>query len=954
MEYLETTEDIERYNSGGELGPSIPEAVDDDCGEMDCAAALELLLNQVIVGEESFKTPTKGKGNVSISIQIEEAGEVEMDVALPPPSIGMVFESMIEVDKYFREYGQQNGFGVVRASGANNGKGAKRNCRWTCESYGRPGRKRKKSEVGLVTDAQISEDEELCPKRKSKKCECPVFVYAHVNGVGQWEITKAKMEHDGHSPTPSKAKSISKFRKKFLVENPHIVKQLFQERRAGVPVSTIYRSMARHRNWLEGMQFEQKDLHDEVSKERKRVFEEGDAKAMFSYFKRMVDDNLNFFHTYRVDEEGRLKDVLWVDARSRVAYEEFGDVVVFDSTYLTNEYKLPFCNFVGVNHHGQTILFGCALVTRENAETFEWVFSNWLRCMGDKEPIGILTDQDPAMRKALKVVMKGTTHRWCIWHIINKFGKKLGKHVKYQELKEALKHAIYDSLDCEEYEERLYEERAMWVPAFVKHLFWAGMRTTQRVESIHSFFDGYLSRHTLLHEFVERYVEALEVRATAEKKADDNNARYVRKAYSDFPAQLIFQKIYTDAKFKEVQRECSRSLYVSPIEKGLVSESIIEHVVEDRVWYKPKNCTKEKPSKRKRRYKITFDCVSKEASCDCKHFECHDIICRHIIKVYELNDHYEIPDKFILRRWRKDVIRKHTRVKVAYHDPNKTDEVCRYDKMMVKFGSLSTKACVYKTTTDLVIQSLQLLEIQVDEKLSMINGSNAQGEGRGEKGTPVTPSTQRQGSCSEVPKDPPMPKRPAHRTTAVRFPSCVEKSTKGGKTNNKRNTKKSSQVENDSQCTPSYATPSYSQMGSPHGFVFPYSPHSIGGIQMVDADGSIGYFTGVSGANTPHTPSANMSGTDRQSVYHHHYRPVIPCTEAVATPSTPNSATPPASENYRPIAPKPVFLPFGPYHHQQYVQAYHHQYLHPNQHPHELRIRPNGTNQHANGTTNTK
>uniref|UniRef100_A0A803LQK2 Protein FAR1-RELATED SEQUENCE n=1 Tax=Chenopodium quinoa TaxID=63459 RepID=A0A803LQK2_CHEQI len=500
----------------------------------------------------------------------------------------------------------------------------------------------------------------------------------------------------------------------------------------------------------------------------------------------------------------------------------------------------------------------------------------------------------------------------------------------------------------------LYEERAMWVPAFVKHLFWAGMRTTQRVESIHSFFDGYLSRHTLLHEFVERYVEALEVRATAEKKVDDNNARYVRKAYSDFPAELIFQKIYTDAKFKEVQRECSRSLYVSPIEKGLVSESIIEHVVEDRVWYKPKNCTKEKPSKRKRRYKITFDCVSKEASCNCKHFECHDIICRHIIKVYKLNDHYEIPDKFILRRWRKDVIRKHTRVKVAYHDPNKTDEVCRYDKMMVKFGSLSTKACVYKTTTDLVIQSLQLLEIQVDEKLSMINGSNAQGEGRGEKGTPVTPSTQRQGSCSEVPKDPPMPKRPAHRTTAVRFPSCVEKSTKGGKTNNKRNTKKSSQVENDSQCTPSYATPSYSQMGPPHGFVFPYSPHSIGGIQMVDADGSIGYFSGVSGANTPHTPSANMSGTDGQSVYHHHYRPVIPCTEAVATPSTPNSATPPASGNYRPIAPKPVFLPFGPYHHQQYVQAYHHQYLHPNQHPHELRIRPNGTNQHANGTANTQ
>src|SRR6187397_2308381 len=101
---------------------------------------------------------------------------------------------------------------------------------------------------------------------------------------------------------------------------------------------------------------------------------------MFTYFQTMVEGNSNFFYTYRVDEEGRLKNVLWVNARCRMAYEEFGDVVCFDSTYLTNEYKLPFYNFVGVNHHCQTILFGCALVNRETAETLEWVYNDWLRC----------------------------------------------------------------------------------------------------------------------------------------------------------------------------------------------------------------------------------------------------------------------------------------------------------------------------------------------------------------------------------------------------------------------------------------------------------------------------------------------------------------------------------------------------------------------------------------------
>ncbi|XP_021760659.1 protein FAR1-RELATED SEQUENCE 6-like [Chenopodium quinoa] len=314
------------------------------------------------------------------------------------------------------------------------------------------------------------------------------------------------------------------------------------------------------------------------------------------------------------------------------------------------------------------------------------------------------------MKKALKLTMKGTTHRWCIWHITSKFGKKLGKHSDYAQLHDDLENVIYDSLDVEEFEanwpqvikkhgveedewlQGLYNERHMWVPAFVKHLFWAGMKTTQRVESIHRFFDGYLSMHTLLSEFVERYCDALEVRCTSEKRADDNNDRFLRQTYSDFPAELIFQKIYTDAKFKEVQRECNRTMYVSEIHRTHVSDNVTEHFVEDRVWYKPKKSNKEIPSKRKREYKLVFDRSTKEVSCECRHFECHGIICRHIIRVFERNNFYEIPDKYILRRWRKDVIRKHSRVKVCYHDPDKTEEVYRYDKMMVRFGPLCSKA----------------------------------------------------------------------------------------------------------------------------------------------------------------------------------------------------------------------------------------------------------------------
>ncbi|XP_021769853.1 protein FAR-RED IMPAIRED RESPONSE 1-like [Chenopodium quinoa] len=489
-------------DGGGVGGDEFEESCD--------GAALRELMKGVVVGEESYKTPKKGFSSVAISVEIEEY--VEVEVGLPPPSIGMVFQSWQKLDEYFREYGKQNGFGVVRTSACKVGKGAnakmRRNCLWTCECFGLPNRKRRKVEDKLVTDAQIVEDEVVGVKRRSKKVQCPVNVYANVNERGEWVVQRAHMKHVGHTPTPGKAKNISRLRKKFLVENPHVVRQLFNERRCGVPVAKIYNKMARERNGLENMPFAQKDLHEEVAKQKKKIFEESDAKAMFTYFQSMVEDNPNFFNTYRVVEEGRLKDVLWVDVRCRMAYEEFGDVVCFESTYLTNEYKLPFCNFVGVNHHGQTILFGCALVSRDTAETFEWVFSNWLRCMENKTPVAILTDQDPSMRKALKTTMKGlhTDGVDIEWVLSGMSGFYL-------------------------------------IPAFVKHLFWAGMKTTQRVESIHSFFDGYLSRHTLLSEFVERYCEALEVRAISEKRADDNNSRFVRQPMTAFPAESVFRKI---------------------------------------------------------------------------------------------------------------------------------------------------------------------------------------------------------------------------------------------------------------------------------------------------------------------------------------------------------------------------------------------------------------------------
>jgi hypothetical protein len=80
-------------------------------------------------------------------------------------------------------------------------------------------------------------------------------------------------------------------------------------------------------------------------------------------------------------------------------YEYFGEVITFDTTYLmTNKYDMPVAPFVGVNHHGQSILLGCALLSNEDTKTFTWLFKMWLECMHGHEPNAIITDQDRAMK----------------------------------------------------------------------------------------------------------------------------------------------------------------------------------------------------------------------------------------------------------------------------------------------------------------------------------------------------------------------------------------------------------------------------------------------------------------------------------------------------------------------------------------------------------------------------
>ncbi|KAL7220217.1 hypothetical protein ACSBR2_013144 [Camellia fascicularis] len=98
----------------------------------------------------------------------------------------------------------------------------------------------------------------------------------------------------------------------------------------------------------EHLSFTEKDCRNYIEKMRRLRLGTGNAEAILTYFTKMQNKNSSFFYVKDLDDDGRLQNVFWAVARSRAAYESFGDVVSFDSTYLTKKYDMPFALFVRI------------------------------------------------------------------------------------------------------------------------------------------------------------------------------------------------------------------------------------------------------------------------------------------------------------------------------------------------------------------------------------------------------------------------------------------------------------------------------------------------------------------------------------------------------------------------------------------------------------------------------
>lgn len=549
------------------------------------------------------------------------------------PAVGMEFECYDDAYNYYNCYAREAGFSVrVKNSWF------KRNSR---EKYGA---------VLCCSSQGFKRVKDVNRLRKETRTGCPAMMRMRLVDSKRWRILEVTIEHN-HLLGAEVRKGI----KRKLLSNSYTEVQ---------PVK-LYRTLVIDAGSDGASNFNQKHAKTTPDEANQLNLRKGDSQAMYNYLCRLQLTNPNFFYSMDLNDEGRLRNVFWVDARSRAANAYFGDVIFLDTTCLSNKYEVPLVSFVGINHHGQSVLLGCGLLSNEMKHSYVWLFKAWLTSNSGNSPQTIITDRCKILQSAVADVFPKSQHRFCLSLVMRKVPEKLGGLPCYDAIRKALLKGVYETLKSFEFEaawgfmiqrfgvagnewlRSLYEDRALWAPVYLKESFFMGMSATRPGETMNSFFEKYLHKQTPLKEFLDKYELVLQKKQKEEVIADmeSRNSSPDLKTRCSFELQL--SKLYTRAIFKRFQLEVEEMYSCFSTTQIHVDGPIKIFLVKERVLQEG-NC------REIRDFEVLYNQGAAEVRCICSCFNFYGYLCRHALCVLNFNGVEEIPSKYILSRWKKD------------------------------------------------------------------------------------------------------------------------------------------------------------------------------------------------------------------------------------------------------------------------------------------------------------
>lgn len=245
------------------------------------------------------------------------------------PFVGKEFSSQNEAKKFYNKYAFNKGFSIRAATHTTSKSGVITSRLWFCSKAGFS--KGVKEAVKLIqtTGNQQSPQKEVALTRTGCKARLRV---ALKDGV--WRVSVFDDDHNHLMVTsPSKIRNLRSHRS---MEDAD--KEVIEDMRAqNIETSKIHQYLGALHGGMSNLKFKRKDVSNEIASARQKLIGM-DVESTLVYFHKKQEEDPEFFCEVKVDDNGHLKNLFWVDGRARRAFREFGDVVTFDTTYQTNRY----------------------------------------------------------------------------------------------------------------------------------------------------------------------------------------------------------------------------------------------------------------------------------------------------------------------------------------------------------------------------------------------------------------------------------------------------------------------------------------------------------------------------------------------------------------------------------------------------------------------------------------
>lgn len=562
------------------------------------------------------------------------------------PYRGMEFESEEAAKAFYNSYARRVGFSTrVSMSRRSRRDGAIIQRSFVCAKEGFRVEKEKPSHDGRVKRP-----------RAETRVGCKAMLVVKIQDSGRWVVSAFVKEHNHELVPPDKVHCLRSHRH---VSGP--AKSLIDTLQgAGIGPSGIMSALIKEYGGISNIGFTERDCRNYMRSSRQRTLG-GDTQILLDYLRSKQAENPSFFYAIQGDEDHCMSNIFWADPKARTNYTYFGDTVTFDTTYRSNRYRLPFAPFTGVNHHGQPVLFGCALLVNESETSFVWLFKTWLEAMSGRPPVSMTTDHDRVIRVAISHVFPNTRLRFCKWHIFKEIQEKLSnvlfehptfeadlhKCVNLSESVEEFESCWFSLIDRyylrdHEWLQAIYGDRWQWVPVYLRDTFFAEISITQRSDSINSYFDGYINASTTLQLFVKQFEKALESRYEKEVKADYDTINTAPVLRTPSPMEKQAAGVYTRRLFMKFQEELVETM-------TFLATKIEEEEEEMITIYRVA-----KYGESHRAYYVRFNIFEMKATCSCQMFEFSGLLCRHILTVFRVTNVLTLPSHYILKRWTRN------------------------------------------------------------------------------------------------------------------------------------------------------------------------------------------------------------------------------------------------------------------------------------------------------------